>query len=64
MWKFWKRTPKNSPEAQRAKDDAAYHLEKIRARTAHVERQAEELREVRLRNHFAEQIAQAMGGKR
>ena len=48
--------------AQKALDDATQRLNKVRSRDAEVHEVCNALRQLRERNHFAEQLRTVMGG--
>jgi hypothetical protein len=58
MWFLRRRRSESSDEASAAVKDAQKHLNRVRKRDQEVSDLSDSLREVRHRNHFAEQMEQ------
>lgn len=59
---MWPQKTKNKTKSRDAVVDANQNLARIRARTSEVREVAADLRKLRERNHFAEQLQSIMGG--
>lgn len=62
LWRAWRRHRDEVREGDQALQEAERSALAERFRTARAKRVASELREERIRNHFAERIAKALEG--
>lgn len=58
------RTPKTNGEAEAAVKDATAHVREVKARGAEVHEIVSDLRDIREKNHFAEQLYLLMQHRR
>ena len=62
LWHIWRRHRDDTREGDQALEQAQRSALTERFRTARAKRVAAELREERIRNHFAERLAKALEG--
>lgn len=62
LWRAWRRHRDEALEGDQALQEAERSALAERFRTARAKRVAAELREERIRNHFAERLARALEG--
>ena len=62
LWHIWRRHRDDTREGDQALEQAERSALAERLRTARAKRVASELREERIRNHFAERLARALEG--
>lgn len=58
---MWFRSHRTNGESKRALEDADKHLQEVKKRTPEVHAIAKSLREIREKNHFAEQLQVIFG---
>lgn len=63
MWPFRKKATRNMKESQQAILDATNTLRRVQERDPEVHAISKTLKDIRERNHFAEQLRVIMGGR-